>query len=408
MEDLKHSGMIARRQLNGSRNLQPFSANADRLWPDTYMKPKPPYSRKTISQYFGEASIAPSFTNYGVIGCPPESASLTTSWWNKGYFCADCVSPHSLGPFLSNWTLSGSLCHQPDLANLHGFHLSPSSFKPTTSLFPIFSQSKIPGFSDIIFPTPWNYVDKVLYDSSKDMAFSEKENTVFWRGATSEGYAVAGNWEGMQRQRFVYLANYTHGSEALNLLLPDKAHGSNYLYQNIPLSSVLSATHIDVSFVGEPVRCLDRDCASQARELPFINGTVDFQEHWKYKYLFDFDGAGLSGRFLPFLESRSLVFRAASFRQWFDERLTSWKDFVPVDTRLHDVWSLLAYFGGLGENGENGHEAEALKIANDGREWAAKVLRKEDMEIYMFRLLLEWGRVVDDRRNELGFVLPPK
>lgn len=33
--------------------------------------------------------------------------------------------------------------------------------------------------------------------------------------------------------------------------------------------------------------------------------------------------------------------------------------------------------------------------------------RREDMEIYMFRLLLEWGRMVDDRRSELGFVMPP-
>jgi hypothetical protein len=27
------------------------------------------------------------------------------------------------------------------------------------------------------------------------------------------------------------------------------------------------------------------------------------------------------------------------------------------------------------------------------------------MEVYMFRLLLEWARIVDDRREELGFDL---
>jgi hypothetical protein len=31
------------------------------------------------------------------------------------------------------------------------------------------------------------------------------------------------------------------------------------------------------------------------------------------------------------------------------------------------------------------------------------VLRKEDMEIYFFRLLLEWGRLTDDRRDMIGF-----
>jgi len=30
-------------------------------------------------------------------------------------------------------------------------------------------------------------------------------------------------------------------------------------------------------------------------------------------------------------------------------------------------------------------------------------LRREDMEIYFFRLLLEWGRLTDDGRDEIGF-----
>ena len=64
----------------------------------------------------------------------------------------------------------------------------------------------------------------------------------------------------------------------------------------------------------------------------------------------------------------------------------------------------MGYFGRTKENWYR-HEIEAERIARDGRDWAANVLRKEDMEVYMFRLLLEWGRVVDDRRNEIGFVL---
>jgi hypothetical protein len=63
-------------------------------------------------------------------------------------------------------------------------------------------------------------------------------------------------------------------------------------------------------------------------------------------------------------------------------------------------------FRGTEKVGGNGHNLEGERIAEEGREWAGKVLRKEDMEIYMFRLLLEWGRVVNDRREEIGFVLP--
>lgn len=51
------------------------------------------------------------------------------------------------------------------------------------------------------------------------------------------------------------------------------------------------------------------------------------------------------------------------------------------------------------------HSEEGEAIATAGREWAANVLRKEDMEIYFFRVLLEWARLTDDRRDELEFSL---
>jgi hypothetical protein len=53
-------------------------------------------------------------------------------------------------------------------------------------------------------------------------------------------------------------------------------------------------------------------------------------------------------------------------------------------------------------------EKEAEAIAREGRVWTEKVLRKEDMEIYMFRLLLEWGRLTDERRKDVGFRMDAK
>lgn len=400
MEKHKRDAIVARKQLNESKILQSFST--DIAWNSTFLSPDPPSN--SASDYFYGASFRNSFAQYGTIGCPPNSLSRKQTYWNKKAFCPTCVAPHSLGPFISDWTLSGSLCHQPDLQNLHGLHLSPAAFKPTTKLYPIFSQSKIPTFNDIIFPSPWNYQDKVSYETSRDPSFSRKHNTVFWRGATSEGVSTHGTWEGMQRQRFVHLVNYTPNTTTSDFLLT-QAKGGGYYHQSLPISEIRSATKIDVAFVNEPTRCDGYDCVIQKLEFDW-GSPVDFQEHWQHKYLFDLDGAGFSGRFLPFLESRSLVFRAASFRQWFDERLTAWKHYVPVDPRLHSVWDLLAYFGGVGTGRLGAREAEAEKIALDGRNWAGRVLRKNDMEVYMFRLLLEWGRIVDDRRDTIGFVLP--
>ncbi|CAG8980511.1 hypothetical protein HYALB_00013743 [Hymenoscyphus albidus] len=402
MKKHKEDAILARKKLSQSKNLQSFST--DIAWDSDFLSPEPPLS--SPSEYFYSASFRSSFEEYGTIGCLPDSLSRSQTRWNQKSFCPQCAAPHSLGPFISNWTLSGSLCHQPDLRNLHGLHLSPAAFKPTTKLYPIFSQSKIPTFNDILFPSPWNYQDKVNYESNKDPSFSRKQNTLFWRGATSEGVALHGAWQGMQRQRFVHLMNYAQNTTTHNFLLT-QAQGYGYCHQSLPLSELRSATNIDVSFVDSPARCGGYDC--QIQKIEFDWGTsVSFQDHWQYKYLFDLDGAGFSGRFLPFLKSRSLVLRAASFRQWFDERLTAWTHYVPVDPRLHDVWDLLAYFGGIGIARIGAREAEAQKIALDGRNWAGRVLRKNDMEVYMFRLLLEWGRIVDDRRESIGFVLPEK
>lgn len=38
---------------------------------------------------------------------------------------------------------------------------------------------------------------------------------------------------------------------------------------------------------------------------------------------------------------------------------------------------------------------ELRKIAEDGRDWKLRHLRQEDMEVYLFRLLIEWARILN-------------
>lgn len=103
-------------------------------------------------------------------------------------------------------------------------------------------------------------------------------------------------------------------------------------------------------------------------------------------------------------------------QEWYSERLTPWLHFVPVDMRFHALHSTLAYFTGLqGKGLINGRDVpmqsrvdNAKWIAQEGRKWAGKVIRREDAEVYMFRLLLEWGRVVNDQRDEMGFEIAGK
>jgi len=255
MESLKEKARISRQKLNQTKSLQGFSKDIE--WTDRFLESEPPISPELPSIHFHDASLRSSFVDYGTIGCSPSSSSQRQTWWMRNMFCHECVKPHSIGPLLSDWTLSGSLCHQPDLANLHGFHLSPSAFRTTTKPFPVFSQSKIPNLNDILFPSPWNYRDKVVHDPRFDLPYKEKARTIFWRGATSEGYAIRGSWQGMQRQRFVHMMNYTTSESSVKLLVPD---GKSYTQQATPVGQISSVTNISVSFVGEPSRCYDSAC----------------------------------------------------------------------------------------------------------------------------------------------------
>ncbi|RMD40318.1 hypothetical protein DV735_g4803, partial [Chaetothyriales sp. CBS 134920] len=384
-----------------------------------------------------------TFDQFGSVGCPPWSASRARSHIaSQSSFCYSCAAPHTVGQFLSNWTLAADVCHQPDLAHLHGFYLSPAAFKAAHSLQPVFSQSKPHAYNDILYPSAWNYMDKVLYAPSEpigkqgeadykpgfpDPPFSEKARTLFWRGATSEGVSSGDHtWRGMARQRLIHLANNltAHPHDDLTLLLPAAGPSMQadtaFTYTTVPSSSASSlGLSIDARVVDHISRCGLRDCPDQEAEFsPASVAIAEFQAHWQYKYLFDLDGAGFSGRFLPFLQSRSLPFKTALFREWYDSRLTAWKHFVPVDLRLHGVWSTLAYFAGVDgwiPSCAGGwwpgkrrvvwppHDREAESIALAGREWSSRVLRKEDMEVYFFRLLLEWARITDDERMNLGF-----
>lgn len=381
---------------------------------------------------FENSAFQNIFAKFGSVGCSPDSESRKRPIINdRSHICWKCAAPHSLGQFLANWTQSADICHQPDLAHLHGFYMSPAAFKGSHQLMPVFSQSKPYGFNDILYPSAWNYMDKAIYDPDPssgtpgsenykhgfpDVPFSEKKNLLFWRGATSEGVSSGDHaWRGMTRQRLVHMASNLTSSahDRVTILLPDPSAGKGRLkYQTISGTEVKTLElKTDIAIVDGIARCGGiglHDCTDQDAEFGLVKPS-DFQSHWQYRYLFDLDGAAFSGRFLPFLQSRSLPFKTALFREWYDSRITAWQHFVPQDLRLHGVWSTLAYFAGV-EGKVNGrdvkmkaHLEEGEAIATAGREWAAKVLRKEDMEIYFFRLLLEWGRLTDDRRDELGF-----
>ena len=137
---------------------------------------------------------------------------------------------------------------------------------------------------------------------------------------------------------------------------------------------------VKFTYVGQ---CDPDDCAAQ-QEYFDVADHAGQQDAWAYKYLVDIDGNAFSGRFYAFLKSNSLVAKIALFREWHDEWLKPWVHYVPLGLRGDEYVETARYFAS-----EEGGKRMAPRIAQQGKAWAQKVLRKEDFEVWFFRLLLE-------------------
>ncbi|KAK9448980.1 uncharacterized protein V1518DRAFT_373999 [Limtongia smithiae] len=157
--------------------------------------------------------------------------------------------------------------------------------------------------------------------------------------------------------------------------------------------------HVDARFSALTQCDDDADCAAQFAFFgpPDVSmPKTSFQDTWQHKFLLDLDGNAYSVRYYAFLRSRSLVVKQTLFREWHDERLVPWVHYVPLSLDLKEGFESLRFYL------EN--DVSAKFVADQSRKWARKVLRKEDMSIYFFRLLLEYARVVDDDRDNVGCV----
>ena len=93
--------------------------------------------------------------------------------------------------------------------------------------------------------------------------------------------------------------------------------------------------------------------------------------------------------------SDSLPIKATVYNEWHDDRLIPWRHFVPMDNTYMDLWAILEYFVG--------HDDKAREIALQGQFWTEKVLRREDILVYVYRLILEYARVCSSMREEMGW-----
>ncbi|KAK3071365.1 hypothetical protein LTR53_008770 [Teratosphaeriaceae sp. CCFEE 6253] len=353
--------------------------------------------------------------------CPPDSPSRNIPPIDIYHDAIDMPTAyprHSLAGYVQNWTLSKDPCQHPHLRSLHGTFIEPVSISTTQSLIPLFGGCKLRQNNDILFPPAMYLSTDELYAGrgGRGPRWTRKKDGVVWRGVASGGRHKAETWTHFHRHRYVQMLNGTavHESgmgglpaEGTTFQLPAPGHYGLAAPGNGSLGGWLSNV-TDVAFTR--LECFPLPPAPADDTLcpytdPYfeVRPPIAMHAQYAFKYLPDVDGNSYSGRFRAFLsDSGSVVLKATLYDEWHDSRLMPWLHFVPLDNTFIDVYGVLEFFLAAEDNGV--HDALAEGIAREGRVWANQVLRRADMALYMWRLILEFARLCDDRRDVLGWI----
>lgn len=308
--------------------------------------------------------------------CPPDSPARS---FND--VPLDNITSFALGNlgFVYNQTAFTDICHSPSLQQRFGFFDRPNAFDIVQDLFPVFSQSKVSSFQDILFPSPWYWANKVEYQADKDIDWTKKESKLYWRGSTTGGFSRNGGWRRQHRQRMVRKINDRGSAKIMRNAGPEGGVGQWDVIE-VPRQDFKEIIDVAFSHVGQ---CDPDDCDAQ-KEFFHVGDRVDQQDAWKARYLLDMDGNAFSGRFYAFLRSNSLVYKMAVFQEWHMEWLQPWLHYIPFSL-IGDEWlEAVRWFAGEPEG-----KVQGPRLAKVSQEWAGKALRREDMEAWFFRLLLE-------------------
>jgi len=343
------------------------------------------------TSHFNRFAHQPTWTN-SRISCPIDSAARAC----LNSDCPDNTTSYSDLPlgFIRNTTAFSDICNSPSLERSFGFFDRPNAFDVTHDLIPIFSQSKVSSFQDILYPSPWYYMDRVKYEPEKDKPWDEKYGNMYWRGSTTGGFSRDGGWRRQHRQQFLMHIQPQGKSTALKY--DNSSDPGVWVESEIDMVEASKFFDVKFTYIGQ---CDPGDCDAQREYFGTVE-PVNMFDAFDSRYLLDIDGNAFSGRYYAWLQSNSLVHKLALFREWHDEWLRAWVHYVPLGLTGGEYVESVRYF-----EEESGGQTEGKRIAKQGQEWANKVLRKDDIEVWYFRLLLEYGRLIDDSREVIGFSL---
>lgn len=236
-----------------------------------------------------------------------------------------------------------------------------------TQLRPVFSFSKTPDYLDIMYPA-WT----------------------FWAGgpAISLHPTGIGRWD-LQREKL----NKAVAAIPWNAKDP-KAFFRGSRTSDERDSLVLLSRHkpylVNAQYTKNQAWKSPKDTlnAEPAKE-------VSFEEHCRYKYLFNFRGVAASFRFKHLFLCQSLVFHVGDeWLEFFYPSLKPWVHYVPLVKypSEEDIENILEFF--------HKHDDLAKDIAEQGYKFIWHHLRMQDVECYWRKLLKNYAKLLKYKIEE--------
>jgi len=267
---------------------------------------------------------------------------------------------------IRNSSEDGSTTTYTDMIGEHGAFLAPASFEVTYSQVPIFSQAKINScYRDIIFPSPYyisdvrNFLARIPPTTS--WAYEDrKAGSLFWRGSNtglySRGYPDTNHQHALRQRMVLYSKKHIDIVDAAMIAYIQMDSGRAH------------ADHVAL-YGPEAIRVSETDV-------------------FAHRHLLDMDGNSLSRRFLPFLLSGSLTFRAGVFTDWLMGMVRPYWHYIPVDLKFEKLPERFHYYS-AGKEGQD----RGKRVAETAKQFAKRRARSADMLCYTYRLLIEYAEI---------------
>ncbi|KAL1408186.1 hypothetical protein Q8F55_004991 [Vanrija albida] len=351
--------------------------------------------------------------------CAPDSALRTNPAADEGK------------SFIYNSLEAGDFCQNPYLVPLHGLtleaHTPESHPRPHSQLLPLFSLAKTSVNSDILV-TP---LDQFNDRTGRDPVWEKKSDArLVWRGSPTGMAEMTRDvpWRQSHRVRLHHFAN-NHSLALTSFMVPDlgeghgdkgDAHANGHygqLRQDVPPLGYRTENgttwgvgnyFFDMALAGGAIQCDEDDgtCDDMEREIDF----APFQRSPamnKHKFLLDIDGNGWSGRFRRLMSTNSVVIKTGIFSEWFQPHLIPWFMYIPSKLDFSDLADILAFFRGSPKQRDLMFDGTAKALGHNGKCFVERMFRIEDLQAYMFRLFLEYARIVADDDEDMDFHYDP-